>query len=321
MEKQIIKITNQENENDMATSIGTRIDVFISNTLEHLTRSHVQKLLQDEMIKVSGKVVKANYKLRANDIIELEEKEPIPCDIVPEKMPLNIVYEDDDLIIVNKERGMVVHPSCGHYSGTLVNGLMYHTNNNLSNIAENSINGVFRPGIVHRIDKDTSGVIVIAKNDKAHLSLSAQLKDHSMTRKYHGIVKGIVKEENGTIDKPIGRHPEDRKKMAIILNKDKKSKEAITHYKTIERLKNATYMEFTLETGRTHQIRVHMTSINHPLIGDYVYYNGNKNKVKNEAGQYLHAKILGFIHPSTNEYMEFETDLPTYFTSKLDKLK
>lgn len=325
MTKTVLEITDGD--------IGERIDVFISSKIDEISRSHVQKMLKEELVIINNDstlkndaktnvVAKSNYKLRCGDCITVQMKEPEILDVKPEKMELDIIFEDEHLIVVNKERGMVVHPSCGHSSGTLVNGLMHHTqnDNNKSNLS--TINDVVRPGIVHRIDKDTSGILVIAKTDVAHIELSNQLKNHTMTRKYYGIVRGRVKEDDGTVNKPIGRHPMDRKKMSVFHESTtRKTRNAITHYRVIEYLKEATLVEFTLETGRTHQIRVHMLSINHPLVGDPVYFLGNPNKNKNQTGQILHAKTLGFNHPITGEYLEFESPLPEYFISKLNKLK
>ncbi len=290
-------------------SVGNRIDTFISTNLENHSRNNIQKNINDGNVLVNGKVVKSNYKLRLNDTIVFEMEEPVELEIVKTKMPLDIVYEDDYVIVINKAQGVVVHPAPGHYGDTLVNGLMYHCDGNLS-----GINGVMRPGIVHRIDKDTSGVIVIAKNDLAHNELAKQFFDHSITRKYYAIVSGNVKEDTGTIDKPIARAKHDRKKMAI----DQDGRRAVTHYKVIERYGKYTLIEAKLETGRTHQIRVHFASMQHPLLGDTVY-NSSKITYKLD-GQALHAKVLGFIHPKTGEYMEFETELPNYFKEVLRKL-
>ncbi len=290
-------------------NVGNRIDTFISTNLENHSRNNIQKNINDGNVLVNGKVVKSNYKLRLNDKIVFEIEEPVELEIVKTKMPLDIVYEDDYVIVINKEQGVVVHPAPGHYGDTLVNGLMYHCEGNLS-----GINGVMRPGIVHRIDKDTSGVIVVAKNDVAHNELAKQFFDHSITRKYYAIVCGNVKEDSGTIDKPIARAKQDRKKMAI----DSEGRRAVTHYKVIERFSKYTLIEARLETGRTHQIRVHLASIQHPLLGDTVY-NSSKITYKLD-GQALHAKVLGFVHPKTKEYMEFETELPTYFKEVLRKL-
>ena len=289
--------------------IGKRLDVFVTENYEEMSRSFVQGLIEKGNIKVNGNLKKSNYKLRRDDRIEIEEVEPVELEVEAENIPMDIVYEDSDVIVINKPQDMVVHPAPGNYSGTLVNGLLYHCKD-LS-----GINGVIRPGIVHRIDKDTSGVLVIAKNDKAHNSLAMQLKDHSMTRAYYAIVEGIIKEDEGTIRTNIGRHPVERIKMAVV----KDGKEAVTHFKVIERFKNNTLVECRLETGRTHQIRVHMAYIHHPLIGDPVY--GHKKQRFKLQGQALHAKILGFIHPTTGKYMEFNSQLPAYFEEVLDKLR
>ena len=266
---------------------------------------------KEQKIMVNGSPVKANYKVQNQDDISVEVPDMEEPDILPEDIPLDILYEDDDVLIVNKPKGMVVHPSAGHTSGTLVNAIMFHCKDNLS-----GINGVLRPGIVHRIDKDTTGALLVCKNDNAHKDLAEQLKEHSIKRRYRAIVTGVLKEDEGTIEGPIGRHPVDRKKMAINY---KNGKDAVTHYKVLERFKNATYVECRLETGRTHQIRVHMTSIGHPLLGDEVYGSG-KNPYHLQ-GQTLHAMILGFIHPATGEYMEFTAPLPEYFLKLLEKLR
>lgn len=290
-------------------SVGTRLDVFISNEFENKSRSHIQGIIEGGAALVNGKVRKSNYKLKIDEVITLSIPEAVELNIAAEDIPLDIVYEDSDVIVINKSQDMVVHPAPGNYSGTLVNALLYHCKD-LS-----GINGILRPGIVHRIDKDTSGALVVAKNDKAHNSLAEQLKDHSMTRSYLALVEGIIKQEVGTIDEPIGRHPKDRIKMAVV----ESGKKAITHYKVIERFNNHTLVECNLETGRTHQIRVHMAKIGHPLVGDLVY--GFKKQNFNLKGQVLHAKMLGFIHPSTNEYMEFVTPLPNYFEKIIIKLR
>ena len=286
-----------------------RIDKYITEAGFDLTRSRIQGLISDGNITVNDKNVKANYKVRENDVIKILIPDAVPVDIPAEDIPLNIVYEDDDLLIVNKPKGMVVHPAPGHYTGTLVNALMYHCKDKLS-----GINGELRPGIVHRIDMDTTGLLVICKNDKAHNFIADQLKEHSITRKYQAFVYNAFKDEEGTIEGNIGRHPNDRKKMTITPN----GKEAITHYKVLKNLGKYTLIECQLETGRTHQIRVHMTSINHPLLGDEVY--GPKNCPYNLQGQVLHAKTLGFIHPTTKEYVEFDSELPEYFQKLVDNL-
>ncbi|SFR99763.1 RluA family pseudouridine synthase [Anaeromicropila populeti] len=287
-----------------------RIDRFVSMHEPDLTRSYVQKLVKEGNVRILDKEVKSNYKVKENELVVICIPEPAELDIKPEDIPLNILYEDEDLIVINKEKGMVVHPAAGHYSGTLVNALLYHCKGQLS-----GINGVMRPGIVHRIDRDTTGVIVACKNDKAHNSISEQLKEHSITRIYHAIVYNHFSEENGIVDAPIGRHPVERKKMAVNY---KNGKHAVTHYHVIENLKqNYSYISCKLETGRTHQIRVHMASIRHPLLGDDIY--GPKRTSINLEGQVLHAKTLGFIHPRTGTYMEFESELPTYFKELISK--
>jgi len=291
--------------------IGKRIDSFLAEELEDCSRSFVQKLIQENKIAVNQKPIKSNYKLKLNDVIYLEIPEPVSIDIKPENIPLDILYEDLDIIVINKPQGMVVHPAAGHYTGTLVNALMYHCGSELS-----GINGVMRPGIVHRIDKDTSGVLMIAKTNNAHQSLALQLKEHSITRKYNAIVFNNLKADEGTVNAPIGRHPIDRKKMAVT---QKNSKHAVTHYKVIERFGKYTLIEAQLETGRTHQIRVHMSYIGHPLLGDTVY--GTQKQPFKLEGQVLHARVLGFIHPTTGEYMEFEADLPKYFKNLIEKLR
>jgi 23S rRNA pseudouridine1911/1915/1917 synthase len=286
-----------------------RIDKFIANVASDLTRSRIQGLISDGNITVNNKVVKANYKVREQDIINILIPDAVPVDIPAEDIPLDIVYEDDDILIVNKPKGMVVHPAPGHYTGTLVNALMHHCKDKLS-----GINGELRPGIVHRIDMDTTGLLVVCKNDKAHNFVAEQLKEHSITRKYQAIVYNAFKDEEGTVEGNIGRHPNDRKKMTITPN----GKEAITHYKVLKNMGKYTLIECQLETGRTHQIRVHMSSINHPLLGDEIY--GPKTCPFKLQGQVLHAKSLGFIHPTTKEYMEFDSELPTYFTKLIDTL-
>ncbi len=290
---------------------GERIDKFLSDMLSSYSRSYIQKLISDGLVLVDNNNIKSNYKVCSGNFINVYIPYPKELEIVPENIPLDIVYEDDDIIVVNKPKGMVVHPSAGHYSGTLVNALMYHCKDNLS-----GINGVMRPGIVHRIDMDTTGVIVACKNDKAHLSLSEQLKVHSITRYYYAICYNPFKEANGTVDAPIGRHPVDRKKMAINY---KNGKNAVTHYEVLENFSKYAYIKCKLETGRTHQIRVHMASISHPLLGDNVYCNA-KCPFK-LTGQTLHAGVLGFIHPTTGKYMEFEAPLPEYFQKLLDIIK
>ncbi len=290
---------------------NTRIDKFISDRMEDISRSYIQKLIKDDLVTVDLKPVKANYKVKEGERVEVALPEPVSLDIEPQNIPLDIVYEDEDVLLVNKPKNMVVHPSAGHLDGTLVNALLYHCKDSLS-----SINGVMRPGIVHRIDKDTTGLLIVCKNDKAHNCIAEQLKVHSITRRYQAIVWNNLTEDEGKVDAPIGRHPIDRKKMAINY---KNGKPAVTHYKVLERFGKYTYIECKLETGRTHQIRVHMTSIGHPLIGDPVY--GPDRQPFKTQGQVLHAKVFGFIHPTTGKYMEFEVPLPEYFQDILEKLR
>ncbi len=294
-----------------SVDINKRIDHYLNEELEDISRSALQKLIEKGNITVNGKSVNKNYKLRQGDIIEVEMPEPEGINIEAEKISLDILYEDDDLIVVNKPQNMVVHPAPGHYSGTLVNALMYHCGSNLS-----GINGVLRPGIVHRIDKDTSGILVIAKSDIAHKGLSEQLAKHSMTRIYNAIVYNGFDEDEGTVNTLIGRSQNDRKKMAVLKSG---GRNAVTHYKVIERMGKFTLVELRLETGRTHQIRVHMAYIGHPLLGDPVY--GPKKQVFNLQGQVLHARVLGFVHPRTGEYMEFKTELPEYFKKLIDVIQ
>lgn len=287
-----------------------RLDVFLKQNIEEISRTYIQKLIKDGYANVNGTVPKTNYKVNAGDKVCLNVPETEEPDIVAQEMPLDIVYEDDDVILINKPKGMVVHPAAGHYTGTLVNGLMHHCKDKLS-----GINGVLRPGIVHRIDMDTTGILIACKNDVAHQKISEQLKEHSITRRYRALVYGVIKEDEGVVDAPIGRHPIDRKKMAINL---KNGKNAITHYRVLERFREYTYIECELETGRTHQIRVHMASLHHPLVGDQVY--GPEKNPFHLQGQCLHAMVLGFVHPRTHEYMEFCADLPQYFSELLKKL-
>lgn len=290
-----------------------RLDIYITEKDNTITRSYVKNLIDDGRILVNGILQKSGYKVKELDVIMVDKPKEEVLDVVPEDIKINIVYEDEDIIIVNKEKGMVVHPANGNYSGTLVNSLMYSHKNELS-----SINGTIRPGIVHRIDKDTSGILVIAKNDNAHKKLSEQFKEHSINRKYIALVKGIVKEDEFTIDLPIGRSSKDRKKMAVVY---KNSRNAITHIKVLKRFysSSVTLVEATLETGRTHQIRVHMSYMHYPLVGDEVY--GKKDSRFKVDGQMLHAKLLGIIHPTTGKYMEFESELPKEFKEILDKLE
>ncbi len=290
---------------------GERIDRFLSEDLEDLSRSYIQKLLKEGRILVNGKPVKANYKLNEGDEILVAIPDPEVLDIRPENIPLDILYEDSDILVVNKPKGMVVHPSPGHYSHTLVNAILWHCGDQLS-----GINGVLRPGIVHRIDMDTTGSLLVCKNDRAHQILAEELKEHSITRRYHAIVCGNLKEDSGTVNAPIGRHPVDRKKMST---KSSNGRHAVTHYRVLERFGDYTYIECELETGRTHQIRVHMASIGHPILGDAVY--GPAKCPFRLEGQTLHAKILGIRHPTTGEYLEFDAPLPDYFLALLERLK
>lgn len=289
---------------------GDRLDVYLADQFVDMSRSYIQKIIKDKKVTVNGKIEKAKYLVKEENKIVIEIPKPKVLEVVPQDIPIEIVYEDDDIIIVNKPQGMVVHPAPGNYEGTLVNAILYHCKGNLS-----SINGVIRPGIVHRIDKDTSGILMIAKNNNAHNCLAEQLKDHSITREYEFICYGVFKEDNVTVDRPIGRNPKDRLKMAIVPN----GKRAVTHFEVIERFNGYTHVRARLETGRTHQIRVHAMSINHPLVGDPVY--GPKNSKIKLNGQALHAKKLGFIHPTTKEYIEFDSELPDYFQKLLEKLR
>ncbi|MDD3369806.1 MAG: RluA family pseudouridine synthase [Lachnospiraceae bacterium] len=289
-----------------------RIDKCVSQLIDSLSRSFIQKLLKSNEVFVNEKPVKSNYRVKYDDEVTFTLPDAVEPEIEAEDIPLDIVYEDADILIINKPKGMVVHPAAGHYNGTVVNAVMFHCKGNLS-----GINGVMRPGIVHRIDMDTTGSLIICKNDISHNAIAAQLKEHSITRKYHAIVCGVLKEDEGTIDKPIGRDPKDRKQMAV----NPQGKDAITHYRVLKRFKGYTYVECQLETGRTHQIRVHMASIGHPLLGDETYSHGGVKKPSaGLQGQCLHAKIIGFVHPRTGDYMEFDTELPAYFQQLLDKL-
>ena len=289
---------------------GVRIDKFISENSDGITRSATAKLIEDGNVTVDGKEISKNYKCKENDEITVFIPDAKPLEARAEKIPLDIVYEDSDLLVVNKPKGMVVHPAAGNYDGTLVNALLYHCDGSLS-----GINGVIRPGIVHRIDKDTSGLLIVAKNDFAHIHLAEQIKDHSFHRAYQAVVYGNIREDSGTVNQPIGRNPNDRKKMAVTL---KNSKNATTHYEVINRFGDFTHIRCILETGRTHQIRVHMAYIGHPLAGDMVY--GPKKVIKSLEGQCLHAGEIGFVHPRTGQYMEFKSELPDYFKTFLARL-
>ena len=301
-------------ENRIETVCGEgenrRIDVFAAEAAD-ITRSRAAMLSEEGCITVNGAKAQKNTRLKAGDRVEILVPEPVTYNAEPENIPLDIVYEDDDLLVVNKPKGMVVHPAAGNYDGTLVNALMYHCGASLS-----GINGVMRPGIVHRIDKDTSGLLMVAKNDFAHNGLAAQIKEHSFTREYEAVVYGNIKDDAGTVDAPIGRHPVKRKQMAVVYQN---SKPAVTHYSVVERLDGFTHLRLRLETGRTHQIRVHMAYMGHPVAGDEVY--GPKKVITELHGQCLHAKKVGFIHPRTGEYMEFDSELPQYFIRFLQRCK
>ncbi len=286
-----------------------RLDKCLALLTDSLSRSYIQKMILEGNVKVNGIAAKASYKVKQEDLIEFELPTAVEPEILPENIPLDILYEDADVIVVNKPKGMVVHPAAGHYSGTLVNALMYHCGGSLS-----GINGVMRPGIVHRIDMDTTGSLIVCKNDAAHRSVAEQLKEHSVTRRYEAICYGVLKEDQGIIDRPIGRDPAERKKMAV---NERNGKRAVTHYRVLRRFREYSYIECTLETGRTHQIRVHMASIGHPLLGDQVYAGGRKCPYRLQ-GQTLHAGVLGFRHPATGEYMEINAPLPEYFQHLLD---
>lgn len=289
---------------------GERLDKFLSVSCgEDSSRSFLQKLVKEGQVLVNGQAKKVNYRMEAGDLVHIVFPKPQELEILPENIPLDILYEDDDLLVVDKPKGMVVHPSAGHTSGTLVNAVMYHCKDGLS-----GINGVLRPGIVHRIDMDTTGALIVCKNDGAHRNIALQIKEHTVTRRYLGIVKGVVATESGTIEGIIGRHPTERKKMSV---NARNGKRAVTHYRVVRRFHSHTYMEFELETGRTHQIRVHMASIGHPLLGDNVYGNG-KSRFKLQ-GQALHAAVIGFIHPTTGQYLEVSAPLPRYFMELLEK--
>lgn len=296
---------SEEDENEtviVADKNGERIDVYISMSLEDMSRNSVQKLIADGRVTVNEKLIKSNYKIKINDVIKIIIPEPELLDVKAENIDINIVYEDNDLAVINKPQGMVVHPAAGHYGGTLVNGLMYH----LKDLS--SINGVMRPGIVHRLDKNTSGLLLVAKNDKSHNFLAACLKEHSINRIYYALVEGNVKDDVGKVDAPLGRSEKDRKKRAVTT---KNSKNAVTNYQVVKRYGKYTLLKLKLETGRTHQIRVHMKYIGHAVVGDDVY--GSKLNKFGLEGQLLHSKTVGFIHPTTGEYMEFDSELPEYF--------
>lgn len=293
-----------------ATVSNIRVDNFLSSAMPELSRSAIQKLIENGNVTLDGVPVRKNYKTSSGDVYEIRIPQPIKIDAAPQNIPIDVVYEDNDVIVVNKQRGMVVHPASGHPDGTLVNALMFHCKGSLS-----GINGEIRPGIVHRIDKDTSGLIISAKNDMAHAALAEQLKDHSLARIYEAVVHGTLKDAFGVINMPIGRHQTDRKKQAVNV---KNAREAITHYEVIARYNGYTHVRCILETGRTHQIRVHMAHIGHPLLGDLVY--GHKKPEKGLSGQCLHARSLQFIHPATGELMRLDTELPDYFKDVLKKL-
>ncbi len=288
---------------------GKRIDKFISDNIAELTRSAVQNIIESEAVAVDGRTAAKNYKIRGSEEIIVNIPDPQPMDAVPENIPLEIIYEDNDLLVVNKPKGMVVHPAHGNYTGTLVNALLYHCGDSLS-----GINGVIRPGIVHRIDKNTSGLLIVAKNDAAHIHLAAQIKVHSFTREYEAVACGFFKDSEGTIDAPIGRHKTDRKKMCVTAEN---SRNAVTHYSVVRQYGGYAHVRLRLETGRTHQIRVHLAYIGHPILGDDVY----GRTYKGLDGQCLHARKIGFIHPTTGKYLEFTSELPKYFSAVLDKLE
>jgi 23S rRNA pseudouridine1911/1915/1917 synthase len=294
-----------------ADDIGKRLDIWLKDKLGKYSRSYIEKLIVAGKVTIGGKRVKTGYRLKAGDIVETGIPEPVTLEAGAEEIPLDILYEDDDIIVVNKPRGMVVHPGPGNYSGTLVNALLSHCGSSLSDI-----NGIIRPGIVHRIDKYTSGVLVVAKNNSSHGILSGKLKEHDIKRVYTAVADGVIIENEGKIDAPIGRHPVNRKKMAINL---KNGRKAVTHFRVLERFKSATLLELTLETGRTHQIRVHLSFIGHPVIGDTVY--GKKTKKYSFEGQALHARLLGFVHPAAGKYIEFEADPPKEFLELVEKLR
>ncbi len=304
MSEQISFVVNEE-------QVGLRADKLIAEMLEDITRSAVQRIIDGGGVAINGNAVNKNYKCRLNDNVEVIIPDAKPLQAEAQNIPIEIIYEDNDLLVVNKPKGMVVHPANGNPDGTLVNALLYHCGESLS-----GINGVIRPGIVHRIDKDTSGLLIVAKNDISHIGLAEQIKEHSFSRAYEAVVYGNVKNDSGTVNAPIGRNPNDRKKMAVTY---KNSKPATTHYEVIKRYGSFTHIRCILETGRTHQIRVHMSSIGHPVAGDEVY--GPKKVIKELAGQCLHAKHIGFTHPVTKQWLEFESPLPDYFTEFLTKLE
>lgn len=292
-------------------TISQRLDVFLSKEMSELSRSCIQKYIENGNIKINDALVAKNYKLRKNDIITIIIPKPVELEVLPEDIPLQIVYEDNDLLVVNKKKGMVVHPAVGNYTGTLVNALLFYCKDSLS-----GINGVIRPGIVHRIDKNTSGLLIVAKNDTAHKGLAQQIKEHSFLREYETVVYGKIKEQSGTINLPIGRSKKDRKKMCIT---SENSRNAVTHYEVIKQYDQFTHIKCRLETGRTHQIRVHLSYSGHPVAGDDVY--GPKKVIKNLNGQCLHAKTIGFIHPITNEELYFTSELPNYFKNFLNSIR
>lgn len=296
--------------NLQAEAENIRLDAFLGTKIDGVSRSYVKKLIDEGYVKVNGRVVKPSYKVKKGDDISVCIPEPQELKIEPEAIPLDILYEDSDIIVINKPQGMVVHPAPGNYHGTLVNALLYHCGDNLS-----GINGIIRPGIVHRLDKDTSGVILVAKTNSAHLKLAQQIKNREIKKIYNAIVFGNIKEESNTINAPIGRHPVERKKMAVVED----GRSAVTHYRVLERFGEYTYVEARIETGRTHQVRVHFAYIKHPILGDTTY--GPKKQPFNLKGQVLHARLLGFVHPAKNEYMEIEAPLPDYFEELLHKLR
>lgn len=300
-----------DNYTFVVQNAGVRIDRFLTDNIPEITRSAVQKIIDEANVTVNGEVVSKNYKCRVGDNVDVTVPDAKPLEAVGQNIPIDIVYEDEHLLVVNKPKGMVVHPANGNPDGTLVNALLYHCGDSLS-----GINGVIRPGIVHRIDKDTSGLLIVAKSDKAHIGLAQQIKDHSFSRAYEAVVYGNIKEDSGTVCQPIGRDTKDRKRMAVTM---KNSKPATTHYEVIKRYGDFTHVRCVLETGRTHQIRVHMAYLGHPVAGDAVY--GPRKVITRLNGQCLHAKHIGFVHPVTNEYLEFESDLPEYFTSFLNYLE